>query len=93
MQTLRNEMMTVLLNEWGGLVCMESTGIEILLAQDELRVETDYGLFSTRDALKPEMEEIPNGIVFRCAGAYRLTMEYIIEPGKNYLARPDTIDI
>lgn len=87
MLQIKNEKTAVLLNEQGGIACLEGAGLCIEFAEDEIRVETDYGLFSTLDIV-PERQEIPYGIAF-CydAGAYRLTVEYTMGAGKDYCRR------
>lgn len=94
MYQLKEQQLQVALDSQGGLAYLQSeNGVYIAFTQDELRVETDYGCFSTADAPMPEMTALPHGLALRYdAGAYGLTLRYVIDPDKSYLRRYISID-
>lgn len=89
MYTLKNELISVEINDRGGLSSIAlMDGPKIAMRSDELRIETDYGMLCTGSAVPADVraEDGTVSLSFE-TDAYRLTVKYDVPEGRMYCRR------
>ena len=89
MYLLENDLISLSLTERGEMRALKHVnGMCMEFTSDELRLETDFGLFSSKSACQSDVSEFDGRIAFRFdAGAFSLKLEYVIRPGNAYVQR------